>query len=108
MLTRLDVRGFSVELPTAGGWVRPVNEVSLTFHTSQTKTIRDAVAHETTMAGLKETGTRPLLYGPASAFCQPFFLMTNAVVALTDLKFSMSRSSMPSSMTKIFSRNVIN
>jgi len=25
----LDVRGLTVELPTAAGWVRPVNEVSL-------------------------------------------------------------------------------
>jgi len=33
------------------GRATSVNEVSLTFHTSKTKTIRDAVAHETTMAG---------------------------------------------------------
>jgi tripartite-type tricarboxylate transporter receptor subunit TctC len=33
------------------GRATSVNEVSLTFHTSQTKTIRDAIAHETTMAG---------------------------------------------------------
>ncbi len=25
----LEVRGLTVELPTAAGWVRPVNEVSL-------------------------------------------------------------------------------
>ena len=29
MARLLDVRGVTVELPTAGGWVRPVNEVSL-------------------------------------------------------------------------------
>jgi tripartite-type tricarboxylate transporter receptor subunit TctC len=33
------------------GRATSVNEVSLTFHTSKTKTIRDAIAHETTMAG---------------------------------------------------------
>src|SRR3984957_20646461 len=33
------------------GRATSVNEVSLTFHTSNTKTIRDAIAHETTMAG---------------------------------------------------------
>jgi tripartite-type tricarboxylate transporter receptor subunit TctC len=33
------------------GRATSVNEVSLTFHTSKTKTIRDAVAQETTMAG---------------------------------------------------------
>jgi len=29
MLPLLEVRGLTVELPTAAGWVRPVNEVSL-------------------------------------------------------------------------------
>jgi tripartite-type tricarboxylate transporter receptor subunit TctC len=33
------------------GRATSVNEVSLTFHTSKAKTIRDAIAHETTMAG---------------------------------------------------------
>jgi tripartite-type tricarboxylate transporter receptor subunit TctC len=33
------------------GRATSVNEVSLTFHTSKTKTIRDAITHETTMAG---------------------------------------------------------
>jgi tripartite-type tricarboxylate transporter receptor subunit TctC len=33
------------------GRATSVNEVSLTFHTSKTKTIRDAIAYETTMAG---------------------------------------------------------
>lgn len=33
------------------GRATSVNEVSLTFHTSKTKTIRDAIAQETTMAG---------------------------------------------------------
>jgi tripartite-type tricarboxylate transporter receptor subunit TctC len=32
------------------GRATSVNEVSLTFHTSKTKTIRDAIGHETTMA----------------------------------------------------------
>jgi tripartite-type tricarboxylate transporter receptor subunit TctC len=32
------------------GRATSVNEVSFTFHTSKTKTIRDAIAHETTMA----------------------------------------------------------
>jgi oligopeptide/dipeptide ABC transporter ATP-binding protein len=35
MTRLLDVRGLSVELPTLGGWVRPVNDVSLEIHAGE-------------------------------------------------------------------------
>jgi oligopeptide/dipeptide ABC transporter ATP-binding protein len=59
MVTRLDVRGFSVELPTAGGWVRPVNELSFTLGEGETLGIVGESGSGKTMLALGMMGLEP-------------------------------------------------
>jgi len=59
MLTRLDVRGFSVELPTAGGWVRPVNDVSFRLAEGETLGIVGESGSGKTMLALGLMGLEP-------------------------------------------------
>jgi hypothetical protein len=40
----LNISGLTVELPTAAGWVRPVNEVSLCIGEASSTTLRAATA----------------------------------------------------------------
>jgi oligopeptide/dipeptide ABC transporter ATP-binding protein len=59
MATRLDVRGFSVELPTAGGWVRPVNDLSFTLGEGETLGIVGESGSGKTMLALALMGLEP-------------------------------------------------
>jgi oligopeptide/dipeptide ABC transporter ATP-binding protein len=59
MVTRLDVRGFSVELPTAGGWVRPVNDLSFTLGEGETLGIVGESGSGKTMLALALMGLEP-------------------------------------------------
>jgi len=89
------------------GRATSVNEVSLTFRTSKTQTIRDAIAHETTMAGTgagspsetylkllnKVAGTKFKLVGPYPASNDAMLAMERgevdgAFTSYATLKFS--------------------
>jgi oligopeptide/dipeptide ABC transporter ATP-binding protein len=59
MATRLDVCGFSVELPTAGGWVRPVNDLSFTLDEGETLGIVGESGSGKTMLALALMGLEP-------------------------------------------------
>jgi oligopeptide/dipeptide ABC transporter ATP-binding protein len=59
MVTRLDVRDFSVELPTAGGWVRPVNDLSFTLGEGETLGIVGESGSGKTMLALGLMGLEP-------------------------------------------------
>jgi oligopeptide/dipeptide ABC transporter ATP-binding protein len=59
MVTRLDVRGFSVELPTAGGWVRPVNDLSFKLGEGETLGIVGESGSGKTMLALGLMGLEP-------------------------------------------------
>jgi ABC-type dipeptide/oligopeptide/nickel transport system ATPase component len=59
MATRLDVRGLTVELPTQAGWVRPVNDVSLTLAEGETLGIVGESGSGKTMLALALMGLQP-------------------------------------------------
>ena len=59
MATRLDVRGLTVELPTATGWVRPVNEVSFSLAEGETLGIVGESGSGKTMLALALMGLEP-------------------------------------------------
>ena len=59
MATRLDVRGLTVELPTAAGWVRPVNDVSFTLAEGETLGIVGESGSGKTMLALALMGLEP-------------------------------------------------
>jgi len=59
MATRLDVRGLTVELPTQAGWVRPVNDVSLTLAEGETLGIVGESGSGKTMLALALMGLEP-------------------------------------------------
>ena len=59
MVTRLDVRDFSVELPTAGGWVSPVNDLSFTLGEGETLGIVGESGSGKTMLALGLMGLEP-------------------------------------------------
>jgi len=59
MATRLDVRGLTVELPTRGGWVRPVNDVSFALGEGETLGIVGESGSGKTMRALGLMGLEP-------------------------------------------------
>ena len=59
MVTRLDVRGLSVLLPTPAGWVRPVNDVSFTLAEGETLGIVGESGSGKTMLALALMGLDP-------------------------------------------------
>jgi oligopeptide/dipeptide ABC transporter ATP-binding protein len=59
MATRLCVRDFSVELPTAGGWVRPVNDLSFTLDEGEALGIVGESGSGKTMLALALMGLEP-------------------------------------------------
>jgi oligopeptide/dipeptide ABC transporter ATP-binding protein len=59
MVTRLDVRGLTVELPTPWGWVRPVNDVSFTLEEGETLGIVGESGSGKTMLALALMGLQP-------------------------------------------------
>ncbi len=59
MVTRLDVRNLTVELPTQSGWVRPVNEVSFVLHEGETLGIVGESGSGKTMLSLALMGLEP-------------------------------------------------
>lgn len=59
MARLLDVRGLTVELPTAGGWVRPVNEVSLQIHAGESVGLVGESGSGKTMLALALMGLLP-------------------------------------------------
>jgi oligopeptide/dipeptide ABC transporter ATP-binding protein len=59
MVTRLDVRNLTVELPTQSGWVRPVNEVSFALNEGETLGIVGESGSGKTMLSLALMGLVP-------------------------------------------------
>jgi oligopeptide/dipeptide ABC transporter ATP-binding protein len=59
MATSLEVRGLIVELPTPGGWVRPVNDVSFTLGEGETLGIVGESGSGKTMLALALMGLEP-------------------------------------------------
>jgi peptide/nickel transport system permease protein len=59
MVTRLDVRGLTVELPMPSGWVRPVNDVSFTLAEGETLGIVGESGSGKTMLALALMGLEP-------------------------------------------------
>jgi oligopeptide/dipeptide ABC transporter ATP-binding protein len=59
MMTMLDVRGLSVELPTRAGWVCPVNDVSFSLAEGETLGIVGESGSGKTMLGLALMGLEP-------------------------------------------------
>ena len=59
MVTRLDVRNLTVELPTQSGWVRPVNEVSFALNEGETLGIVGESGSGKTMLSLALMGLAP-------------------------------------------------
>ena len=59
MVTRLDVRNLSVELPTQSGWVLPVNEVSFALNEGETLGIVGESGSGKTMLSLALMGLAP-------------------------------------------------
>jgi len=59
MVTRLDVRNLTVELPTPSGWVRPVNEVSFALHEGEILGIVGESGSGKTMLSLALMGLAP-------------------------------------------------
>src|ERR1700691_1592254 len=59
MATSLEVRGLTVELPTPGGWVRPVNDVSFTLEEGETLGIVGESGSGKTMLSLALMGLEP-------------------------------------------------
>src|SRR5271163_2146916 len=59
MATSLEVRGLTVELPTPGGWVRPVNDVSFTLAQGETLGIVGESGSGKTMLALALMGLEP-------------------------------------------------
>jgi len=59
MTRLLDVRGLSVELPTLGGWVRPVNDVSLEIHAGESLGLVGESGSGKTMLALALMGLLP-------------------------------------------------
>jgi oligopeptide/dipeptide ABC transporter ATP-binding protein len=59
MVTRLDVRNLTVELPTQSGWVRPVNEVSFALNGGETLGIVGESGSGKTMLSLALMGLAP-------------------------------------------------
>jgi oligopeptide/dipeptide ABC transporter ATP-binding protein len=60
MSTLLEVRGLTVELPTAAGWVRPVNEVSLRIGAGESLGLVGESGSGKTMLSLALMGLLPL------------------------------------------------
>ena len=59
MAMRLEVRGLTVELPTRSGWIRPVNDVSLTLGEGETLGIVGESGSGKTMLALALMGLEP-------------------------------------------------
>jgi peptide/nickel transport system permease protein len=59
MATSLEVHGLTVELPTPGGWVRPVNDVSFTLGEGETLGIVGESGSGKTMLSLALMGLEP-------------------------------------------------
>ena len=59
MAPRLDVRSLTVELPTTGGWIRPVNDVSFTLAAGETLGIVGESGSGKTMLALALMGLTP-------------------------------------------------
>jgi peptide/nickel transport system ATP-binding protein len=59
MLTNLDVRGLTIELPTTTGWIRPVNDVSFTLAEGETLGIVGESGSGKTMLSLALMGLEP-------------------------------------------------
>jgi len=59
MAPRLDVRGLSVELPTLGGWIRPVHDVSLSLAVGESLGIVGESGSGKTMLALALMGLMP-------------------------------------------------
>jgi oligopeptide/dipeptide ABC transporter ATP-binding protein len=59
MAISLDVRGLTVELPTTSGWIRPVNDVSLTLSEGETLGIVGESGSGKTMLSLALMGLEP-------------------------------------------------
>src|SRR2546422_8586751 len=65
MAALLEVRGLTVELPTAGGWVRPVNDVSLHIEAGEALGLVGESGSGKTMLSLALIGVLPEGANPA-------------------------------------------
>jgi oligopeptide/dipeptide ABC transporter ATP-binding protein len=77
----LDVRGLTVELPTAAGWIRPVNDVSLALATGETLALVGESGSGKTMLALAVLGLLP----PAARMSGEARFATNGANAIINL-----------------------
>jgi peptide/nickel transport system ATP-binding protein len=93
----LDVRGLNVELPTAAGWVRPVNEVSLRIGAGESVGLVGESGSGKTMMALALMGLLP----PGAKIGGEARIVGNGVAPDGALRSSGSTSSAPASAAEM-------
>jgi tripartite-type tricarboxylate transporter receptor subunit TctC len=81
------------------GRATSVNEVSLTFHSSNTKTIRDAIAHETTMASTGAGSPSETYLKLLNAVAATRFKLVGPYPASNDAMLAMERGEVDGAFT---------
>jgi tripartite-type tricarboxylate transporter receptor subunit TctC len=81
------------------GRATSVNEVSLTFHSSNTKTIRDAIAHETTMASTGAGSPSETYLKLLNAVAATKFKLVGPYPASNDAMLAMERGEVDGAFT---------
>jgi tripartite-type tricarboxylate transporter receptor subunit TctC len=81
------------------GRATSVNEVSLTFHSSSTKTIRDAIAHETTMASTGAGSPSETYLKLLNAVAATKFKLVGPYPASNDAMLAMERGEVDGAFT---------
>lgn len=81
------------------GRAASVNEVSLTFHSSNTKTIRDAIAHETTMASTGAGSPSETYLKLLNAVAATKFKLVGPYPASNDAMLAMERGEVDGAFT---------
>ena len=81
------------------GRATSVNEVSLTFHSSNTKTIRDAITHETTMAGTGAGSPSETYLKLLNAVAATKFKLVGPYPASNDAMLAMERGEVDGAFT---------
>lgn len=81
------------------GRATSVNEVSLTFHSSNTKTIRDAIAHETTMASTGAGSPSETYLKLLNAVAATKFRLVGPYPASNDAMLAMERGEVDGAFT---------
>src|ERR1700726_4077567 len=93
----LDVRGLNVELPTAAGWVRPVNEVSLRIGAGESVGLVGESGSGKTMMALALMGLLP----PGARIGGEARIMGNGAAPGGALRSSGSTSPAPTSAAEL-------